>query len=654
MLSQQFLLAKRVHRCCKIVIILLLLFPPSFSHSEEISTTLILDLDAMSSDTRAMVLKALGKAQFNVGENPKYSVKHGDSLSTIVTKEYKYSDRLYPAENKALVDLLADINGLSSTIVRVGQELALPQLPVRPLTKGSSPKYTQLISDIQMKASSVATSETFSPSTSRRKYDLREGTNALIKLTIVAAKDFFEFLWSGSVRNKIMDGTIGYVGPTDEVINIHSLAVKDDKASPIQNKVVSIAPTMSTNLKKLSNLDPKEVGHVYVLDYFASTEKDSCTHGQLVLEQIRNTLEELGAEKLMSNVDMVELDFFSNRDEASKQIEKFIASRKNDNVRVLLQNALNNLKRTKEKKKSEEIPLLYLKAIFENLASQQDPHVSSVTASFWTVADMYSVFPENYGVESPPLIAAVLNDDDSKIEEIIIHQPMKTFYEFRQNRPFVLVGSEVDGKACGMVSRRGDGVTFIAPGQIVGKTGVCKGREAQGTSFAAPIVATYFMLADASLRKGNDLSKSFEMRTRMLLTSDVIPDYVSKYASGGKPNIGKMLLNKGAYLVTKAGQVVSINSLIGKLAVEIIDPKNPDAVSSRAVFGKPENEDGTGVNQFRGLQIVGEKHYLFQEPELKWKEVKIAKFWGIEEIKVVLDLPTDKEALETIKEVFLL
>lgn len=109
----------------------------------------------------------------------------------------------------------------------------------------------------------------------------------------------------------------------------------------------AIAPTGSpqNTVSPLLSLDLNAVGKLYIIDFFKSAGSQDCTHGDMVFDVAKQTLTNYGVGHLANtHIQKIEVDFFENKEAASKIIREYISSLPSTELQQNLTDALNFLR----------------------------------------------------------------------------------------------------------------------------------------------------------------------------------------------------------------------------------------------------------------------------------------------------------------------
>jgi hypothetical protein len=411
------------------------------------------------------------------------------------------------------------------------------------------------------------------------------------------------------VRDEVIGDEV-YSGPTTQVEEFIVPETSDfDSAQPAALTTQQAVSTF------LSGIAPQATGKLYILDFFKPAGTQDCTHGDMVFDVAKQTLEGYGAGQLVGNIKPIQIDFFENKDDASAIIREYISSFASEKIQKNLTAALDNLRAQKKPKPDKKyVPLLYLQALYQTLTSKPDTAV--VTSSFFIHFDGYRVIPIEYRPDSKvQLLSAVMDDSGTKVEDALT-EPQKSFYDARRDLGVILVGAEKEpGTPYGMISQAGDGVTALARGAGWGGANSCITPKKIGTSYSTPSVAVQMFLARAFwTANGMDISAK-EAKVRLLLSSDLNPSYVQNYASGGIPRLEKLLRPNGAFAEAADGAITDVSLSDSFIDVKATSGNIPDRFNFQR-----------GTKGFCGIQVADGRVFIFREAAMRWEEVEVVSF----------------------------
>lgn len=570
--------------------------------------TVIIDSQALSEERRAAILASLSKLT-NVSSWSEVTVAPHDSLSKLIYDYYGYSESKFPKTTDALIKIISEANNLQNKLVFAGRQMRIPLLPARPYAKGARADLAQVI-DTQSDSMFIAKARDVvarANETANDQTELARGSTWIVRMSPQENLQFLADL-PLELRTSLEDGNI-YSGPTVEVEEV-SVSEPPD----FENEASTAAAANPAQLNFVTGLNPASVGKYYVLDFFKPKNSSVCTHGDMVVDVAKQTLDKYGAGQLKGNIIPLQIDFFEDKDAASQIILDYIKTFSSDKIQNNLKAAVDKLRsQSKPTPEKRYVPLLYLQALYNNLISRPDTAV--VSSSFFLRFDGFHVVPLNYRPESGVNLLSAVMDDGGHIEEALV-EPQKSFYEGRRDLGVILVGAEKDaGHAFGMTSRNGDGVSCIAQGTGWGTTESCITPAKIGTSFSTPAIAVQMLLAKAYWSANGLNFSGKEAKTRLLLSSDVTPAFVGQYASGGLTRLEKLLRPNGAFAEKTDGTITDLLITGGFIEVNSPSGGSPDRFNFKR-----------GSEGFCGIQIVEGRTFIFREAVMQWKEVDPVNF----------------------------
>jgi hypothetical protein len=403
-----------------------------------------------------------------------------------------------------------------------------------------------------------------------------------------------------------------YVGPTVELVSV-STPVKGTCTPTNQLEVPS-------RLKEeLSTLKPGMVGKYYLIDYFRGPGATGCEHGEKVLEVARQTLRGYGGPALESDVIPVQANFFADKGAASKIVSAYIKTFRAEAIQKTLMSALDRLKKQSPPAESGKyfLSILYLQAIFHDLLSRGDMALVS-TSIFGQLPDGFGLLPEKfYARKSDSVMLTAASDDPMTIEDTYL-EPMRTFWQGRQEYGFAVVGAEDPRGPFGMTSRYGDGVAVLAPASGWSTSGSCFHIDDDcGTSFATPFIGAQVLLARAFWKSRQFKPSARDIIRHLLLAADVAPDYVGRYASGGVPRLEKIIRLDGVYAETLDGRIDLVQNVDCSIRV-----KHP-ATGKTQTYSLVRGAGGFSGIQFSLAASHQPRTFIFRDEIMKWEEVEV-------------------------------
>jgi len=616
-------------------------------------------MQAIPETARAQVIIALAKLlDFSGWRSVTIDVDKNKSLEDVVNNQFRFYRKDYPQTTEKLIGMIRNANGITDDRILVpGTPIRVPSLPKRPLALGATS------SQLQQHDLSSDQTRLVSAAGKARNEDAREGNGWTFDITQEQRDRFISELGPAtaqSVLGRFVDflpikqfvnvtappakvtvdkEPASNVAPTLQVrpianlgtasISGHDIALhmssppqapqQQSHTVQYQHALAFASPAPAPAPPPIAQIPVWQAGNVgkyYVLDFFKrKLSGDNCSHGQLVLDQIRATLERYGAGSLFSKVEGLDIDFYAHPNESAQQMRKILKDRQPSEVLMKRTEAeIESILKTPAVDQ-QAVPTLYLQNILSSLV--RAPDTALISSSFWVRIDGYEMFPYDYLPNSRiPLLSAVL-DTSSAIEDETSLEPIRSYRDKRRDYGVALIGGLKDPSTYfGMFSRDGDGVTAIEDVIVKGTTGDCKNRSSEGTSFSTPIVGTYLLLAYSRWGDGATISAK-EARRRLLLSSDVNAAYVSKVASAGRPNLTKMLRDPGAWAERLNGDLEPIGDAIN---VSYIDYQTPD---SDVNLRKPFSRSKSG---FSGLKVVDNVIYIFSDDWNVWTRTNVTQF----------------------------
>ncbi len=385
-----------------------------------------------------------------------------------------------------------------------------------------------------------------------------------------------------------------FAGSLTQTTEIFEPNISDSK-----NHELDTLPFNNSIAETINKIDISLFGKYYVLDFFKPVN-GKCSHGQLVLDVIYRTLHKFGAERLMSNIIPIELDFFSDKQAAIKEIKKYTQSF-GQNIIKMSEYAISTLIDLKKTEGKSVIPLLFLQSVYGNLLS--DTNTSIISSSFYIQFDGYRVIPPTYHTNSTiPLVSAVDNIPQY-IEDVETKEPYCSFRDVGDKYGVILVGGEEEkGKCFGMRSKNGTGVTCIGIGSYYFE---CLGKTQKGTSFATPYIATLLYLAKGYWKSNHQNLSAMEAKNRLIKSTEIDSNYIGLYASGGIPTFEKLILQKGAFATTVDGINIKIEEAVGNSYIEI---NKSIGIPDRYIFRK-DSAGFSGIKKIKGTIYVYIEHF---------------------------------------------
>ncbi|HEY4323622.1 MAG TPA: S8/S53 family peptidase [Mucilaginibacter sp.] len=583
---------------------------------------LFFDRSQLKPDQAATIIKALGIISDKNHYVTSLKVKPNSSLNLIVKQRFNIVDEKFHHMSKAIIEILAAANSLKSNKINVGQTLRIPKLPVN-YAKGGTDTLTQLF-DIYANKTYVSSTKALAsykhsnlqniPSIQQaRLFAYKLNREDLSKFIHLITEKLYNKLYGSGV---IMRDTVKFL----ELKFTHG--DRQNRPSGVNLQTIDTA-----SISLIRHIDKKHFGKYYILDFYKSAQ--NCPHGNKVLDVIKAKFDEYGIDTAKANIIPIPVDYLNNEKAAYQFLEDYYAvkaqypneKKLQQTKRDAILNQLNEINKKHISFCPNCVPEVYLNALLKNYYNQQPDIIST---SFYTTVIDNDLMPRFF-TSGTNLVTAALDDEGRKIEDLMAVaptpaepvpaiEPLFSYFTNYGAAGCIIVGNRIkDGQFGGMYSYNGDRVTIL--GQGIGWNNNCITAEDNGTSFATPDVATQLYIAKAYWRSQNLAIDASEARTRLLLSSDIDPGFIGKFASGGMADLGKLLQIDQGYCVNKANQIVPVKFLQGS----IIKFNG----NSQLPFQRNTTVSGNKIDGICGLYIAGENYYAFFESSLSWRKIDI-------------------------------
>jgi len=379
------------------------------------------------------------------------------------------------------------------------------------------------------------------------------------------------------------------------------------------------APEVSDELRaSLSSLKTGTKLKYYIVDFFTSPDPGACAHGQKVLAVARQTLTRYGASAIIPDIVPIEADFFANKEAGARIISQYIASFRAEAIRKTLSSALDRLKKQKRPPESGKyyLSVLYLQALYHQILSNGDAAIIS-TSIYGQLLDGFNLLPEKfYEKQTDIIMLTAASDEPTLIEETYL-EPIRAFWERRQEYGLGIIGAVNSQGKFGMTSRDGTGITIVGPASGWAPPDKCFNPETDcGTSFATPFVGAEILLARQYWASKGFKPDARAVIMRLMVSSDINAEVAGNYAAGGIPRLEKLLLIEGVYAKASNGQLQNVKCLDCSIKVR------RDRSFQTYVFAH-------GLDSFIGLQLIPDpltrqlRSFIFRDEIMRWEEVEI-------------------------------
>ena len=569
---------------------------PAFTQGESLSPTIVISVNALSDAQRSTVVRALS----GVTTQSSYVVQNGDTVSGIINARYGYyASALYSKTYSAIEGSVKTLNSLSeNATLREGQQLSLPNLPRRPFTAVQHPRAVQVMSLDDPEVALHSMGPQTKTTTPHDPEKLKSGVAWVVRGTSPQLNQFLHQLPPETARAEA--GNAIYVGYPDLTLPVQEPAVTQIATAP---PILLANP----NLPNLSLLSDSDSGKYYVIDFFKRVAAGlSCPHGQMVMEVAKQVLESSGAGVLTGDLMPIELDFYGQKS-SGEAILRAYTSKFAPDVKAYLDSMVSDLLKNQPAANTLVVPLMYVQAVYDSLLSRGDTGV--ISSSFWLRADIARFLPTTYTTSSPQILVSAVSSDYRYVEDAVTEEPTRSYFDLRHDYGVLLVGAlDAQQQPIGMVSRAGDGVTCLHSGVGWGQQGSCIRPSDAGTSFSTPAISTELFIARAFWKHQTGvLISAKESRSRLMLSSEIIPTEAQLYGSAGIPVLAR-LLNTTSYVVSTAGVITAVMAPVGFIRGTL------DGDQSESLLG-------FGNAQVRGLQVVGDDVYVFVDGGLRWRKI---------------------------------
>jgi len=400
---------------------------------------------------------------------------------------------------------------------------------------------------------------------------------------------------------KLITQHLVYLGPTTELVEVKSRE-GCGAAQEAQSMVANWPP-----IPILATIPGASAGKLVILDRFIQGANGNCAHG-LVVQGVADEVIHRYAPQLSGNIVRAEVDFFSDMAASGKAMDAYIATFPVDNVRVALQKnaaALETLKR--DPNNPQVVPLFYVQALLSYYLEASDTQV--ISASVWFKEDGYQLLPRDYQFSGSTMLTAAVSDDMEAVEEAT-EEPVVSFFNRKDSRTLLVGAYGSDGKPFGGYSKTGTGICCIGAGTGWTSTLAC---STQGTSFSTPEVATFLFLARAFWKQSNAAVSSHEALLRIMLSSQIHPDWIGKYASAGPPQLPPLITTEKQYVIAPD---LSVHGVVVDPALTVIWIREEGARFKHQVALSCGGDDG-----LCGLKVVSGQAFVFRDTKGEWERV---------------------------------
>ncbi|MDI1322576.1 MAG: hypothetical protein PSV36_07480 [Algoriphagus sp.] len=388
-----------------------------------------------------------------------------------------------------------------------------------------------------------------------------------------------------------------------------SIKIEETPDPSFSNHLISIQ-------EKVKNIEFSDFGTYYIVDFFSS---DDCSHGNKVLSVVNQRLKELNLDSLKLKIVPVPINYFQNIDSSLFFLEKYYNSPSLSRLPKLEGNAtIQKLKKLRNKNLQNygnNIPEIFLDAVLKHLYGNT-PDIISTSFYITTYRD---IMP-NFVNSQTNFITASLNEPGKKIEDLAERsqslngnilgaiQPLYSSYLNYAKTGTIIVGSKIRSSVFyGMSSINGEYISTLGKGIGWGNLESCLKPSEKGSSYSTPDVAITLFIAKAFWRMHDFFPNAIESRTRLIMCSDIEKDFIGKFASGGQPNLNKMLSIGTGFIEKSNGELIDCSEISGSIKF------NNDSQL-------PIKRGREGIS---GITVIDDQVFAFFESSLSWKLIEI-------------------------------
>ncbi|MCF7514234.1 hypothetical protein L3V43_10105 [Pseudoalteromonas sp. L23] len=568
--------------------------------SPEARMILAVDYSKLSDDEIGQVNKLLIEMQPQE-EYFEHTVAENENLYSIIQNYTRYSDGASPLSVTQIANAVAKASGVGNlNIIRQGQTLQFPSLPVRPFREGASYNQYQEF-NLETKELAICSADGCDPVglpktlINNQRRSLADSGALSISVSKIAPREFEKIdVLLSNLGSKATLIPSGYV-------EIELL--QDD---------FGVSPTIVKS--HLPQAPSAGAASLYIVDKFS---EDNCAHGNLVEDVVRDTLTKLEAwDELKARVHRLELDFWKDPEKGIKIIRNFIDSKYADfHAKQLFEKELYDIKKDVERGAARDgIPALYLRALLENV--EADNGIPVLSASFWVKDQGIRILPRDHRFYERTFIFAATPNLSLEIESASLPEPQGSVYSNRSRSAILVSAFDANLAITSMFSRNGDGIEFIDLGTVTGQFGHCKNRNDHGSSFATPkIAALVFKLANESPRD--------KVIRRVLLSADIQEKFVNRVQAPGSPRLDLANLDSGLYGIKHNGIIERLSSTSKKHTLTVDQIKQP--------FGLVSGNTPSIAGVFFGVNDT----YVFRESLWRWSQAKVSTFSIVTDIGTI-------------------
>jgi len=403
----------------------------------------------------------------------------------------------------------------------------------------------------------------------------------------------------------------------NDVVDIDTLGLGSVSQTHKTNK----ENTATKNIPEVAALSFQDFRDFYIFDFFDLP----CSHGHKVFDVVKQVLKTYAInDTVLNRVKKIPVNYFQNQEFGDTIIAKWCdkyGQRDEKCVgKPVSEELINRFKNDHTKS-----PTVYLIALYK-LYSDSLPFIISTsfgiksTHFFVQTALSYNNYTTNY-------ITASLNDTSKLAEDYleavaggvglpnVYYEPIGSYLQKKKKYGVILVGDKIGPGKYGSMSSKTGSVEILGNGNNWGLENCtsCIQKIDEGTSFATPEISTFLFIAKAVWQKNHKYVEPIEARARLLLSSDIDPLFIGRFASGGTANLEKLVQLSNAYFVAKNDSIETIDSMVTSTIERYLPDERVEYVYE---FSKKP-----GPRSIRGIFCDGDRTFVFSTAENVWKQI---------------------------------
>jgi len=583
--------------------------------------------NGMSLAQQQAVFNALIKIQRLHQSFKTTTVTAQDNLYRIIKHKYRLVDDTSHHLTDLLKKSITAINRLKGDLDRAGDQLKLPQLPVR---AGSfkTIDLTQYFDIYNQKAhllpsAALALREPTKPS------GQLFNTGALTAYQLTQSDlELFKKLITKSTYNQMLGRSIQPVDTSAEMVEVRYLG--DGRQENISSPPLPLT-TAENNARVreiLNGLELFNFRDLYILDTFSGY----CPHGNKVMTVIRSVIENSGLLYPENKIHGISVDYFTDVTKNLQIVKDFYGVGSGLKERKVLEQikqlaAIDYLDKYQAqfdllRQCKTCVPEVFIGAVF---GSSYNVRPDVISTSFVVKSSDRGLMPA-VPKSKTSLVTAALdaniniedfdNQQGSKDSVLTPWQPLFDYYiGYDETAPIIVGARYGNGRIGGMKSKNGKRLTVFGNGD--GWSGNCLQTSEFGTSFATPEIAAKLYIAKTFWRSRKFEPNADESRNRLLLATNLDSACVGKSGSAGNLNLEKFLQLGGGYVQTIDGKILPIQFL------EDGGDDNQVNYTTKLGYQFKRAADEEKGGRICGLFYSAGKFYKFSEADLSWRPLKV-------------------------------